>query len=102
MSSIKIRSKRKDGYTQIRTLIAHPMETGRRREVNGEIVPAHYIQELTIKYNDKVLASGVMGAGISKDPYFAFKVKGGAAGDKISITWIDNLGNEDQAESIVK
>jgi sulfur-oxidizing protein SoxZ len=102
MSSIKIRSKRKDGYTQIRTLIAHPMETGRRREVNGEIVPAHYIQELTIKYNDKVLASGVMGAGISKDPYFAFKIKGGAAGDKISINWIDNLGNEDQAESIVK
>ena len=103
MSSIKIRTKRKDGYTQIRTLIAHPMETGRRREViNGEIIPAHYIQELTIKYNDKVVAAGIMGASIAKDPYFAFKIKGGEPGDKVMISWVDNLGNEDSIESIVK
>ena len=103
MSSIKIRTKRKDGFTQIRTLIVHPMETGRNRDVkSGEPIPAHYIRELTVKHNNKVIVSAVMGASISKDPYFAFKIKGGEPGDKILISWVDNLGNKDDAESIVK
>ena len=103
MSSIKIRTKRKDGSTQIRTLIAHPMETGRRKDKDtGELIPANYIQELIVKHNDKIIVSGIMGASISKDPYFAFLLKGGEPGDKISITWQDNLGNTDTAESIIK
>ena len=103
MSSIKIRTKRKEGVTQIRTLIAHPMETGRRKDKDtGELIPANFIQELTVKHNDKVIVSSVMGASISKDPYFAFLLKGGEPGDTISITWQDNLGNTDTAESIIK
>ncbi len=103
MSSIKIRTKRKDGNTQIRTLISHPMETGRRKDKDsGELVPAHYIQDLTVKHNDKVVVSSVMGASISKDPYFAFLLKGGEPGDKIIISWKDNLGNTDTAETVIK
>lgn len=103
MSSIKIRTKRKDGITQIRTLITHPMETGRRKDKDtGEPIPANYIQDLTVKHNDKVMVSSVMSAGISKNPYFAFKFKGGEPGDKITITWRDNLGKTDTAESILK
>ena len=30
---------------------------------------------------------------VSKDPYLAFKFKGGAKGDKISVTWTDNKGD---------
>ncbi len=103
MSSIKIRTKRKDSNTQIRTLISHPMETGRRKDKDsGELVPAHYIQDLTVKHNDKVVVSSVMGASISKDPYFAFLLKGGEPGDKIIISWKDNLGNTDTAETVIK
>ena len=32
MSTIKIRSKRLANYTLVRTLIAHPMETGKRKD----------------------------------------------------------------------
>ena len=102
MSSIKIRTKRIEGITQIRTLIAHPMETGRNRAKDGATIPAHYIRELTVKHNDQVIATSMMGSGISKDPYFAFKFKGGEAGDKITISWIDNQGKTDTAESIIK
>ncbi len=103
MSSIKIRTKRKDGNTQIRTLISHPMETGRRKDKDsGKLVPAHYIQDLTVKHNDKVVVSSVMGVSISKNPYFAFLLKGGEPGDKISITLKDNLGNTDTAETVIK
>ena len=103
MSSIKIRTKRLDGNTQIRTLIAHPMETGRRKDKNsGERVPTHFIQELTVQHNDRIIASGIMAAGISKDPYFALLLKGGEPGDKITISWTDNLGNSDTAETLIK
>ncbi len=103
MSTIKIRTKRKDGITQIRTLISHPMETGRARDKKtGEFIPAQFIQQLTIQLNDKAIASAEMGASISKDPYFAFQLKGGEPGDKITISWHDNLGNTDSAESIIK
>ncbi|MDO9048980.1 MAG: thiosulfate oxidation carrier complex protein SoxZ [Methylobacter sp.] len=38
---------------------------------------------------------------MSKDPYFAFTLKGGNPGDKITISWVDNLGNEDAQEHII-
>ena len=103
MSSIKIRTKRKKGTTQIRTLIAHPMETGLRKDKDtGEMIPAHFIQELTVKHNDKIIASCVLGSGISKDPYFAFLINGGEPGDRITISWSDNLGNLESEENIIK
>jgi sulfur-oxidizing protein SoxZ len=102
MSSIKIRSKRMDGNTQIRMLIAHPMEHGRNRDTKtNALIPAHFIQELTVKHNKNVIITGSTGANISKDPYFAFTLKGGNVGDKITISWVDNLGNKDTQEHIV-
>jgi sulfur-oxidizing protein SoxZ len=54
MSTIKIRSKHLANYTLVRTLIAHPMETGKRKDDDsGELVPAHFIQTLNFKYNDQ-------------------------------------------------
>ncbi len=103
MSSIKIRTKRKDGYTQIRTLIAHPMDTGRNRnEETGKLIPAFYIQELTVKHLGKTVASSVMGPSISRNPYFAFQLKGGESGDEISVSWLDNKGNRDIKVTTIK
>ncbi|MDQ7089412.1 MAG: thiosulfate oxidation carrier complex protein SoxZ [Methylococcales bacterium] len=94
MSTIKIRTKRIDGKTQIRTLISHPMEHGRNiDDVTGLRIPMHYIQELTVKHNGQVVVQSQLGAGVSKNPYFSFMLKGGIAGDRISISWRDNLNN---------
>ena len=103
MSTIKIRSKRNNGKTLIRTLIAHPMEHGRNRDAKtGELIPAHFIQVLMVKHNDQVIITSQMGGSISKDPFFAFMFNGGEAGDKITISWVDNLGKTDSAEYILK
>ncbi|MDO9141610.1 MAG: thiosulfate oxidation carrier complex protein SoxZ [Methylobacter sp.] len=103
MSSIKIRTKRTDGKMQLRMLIAHPMEHGRNRDSKtNALIPAHFIQKLTVKHNNTVIMSGNIGANIAKDPYFSFLLKGGDVGDKISISWLDNLGNRDSQEYIVK
>lgn len=102
MSSIKIRTKRLDGNTQIRCLIAHPMEHGRNKDkATNKLIPAHFIQTLTVSHNSKIVANCDMGAGISKDPYFAFLLKGGEPDDEIVIAWEDNLGNKDTEKHTV-
>ncbi|NOT11567.1 MAG: thiosulfate oxidation carrier complex protein SoxZ [Methylococcaceae bacterium] len=103
MSSIKIRTKRIDGKIQIRTLISHPMEHGRNRnkETNA-LIPAHFIKLLTVTHNDQVIVTADLSTSISKDPYFAFMLKSGHAGDKITISWIDDLGNRDSETHVVK
>ncbi|MGR9013479.1 MAG: thiosulfate oxidation carrier complex protein SoxZ [Gammaproteobacteria bacterium] len=103
MSSIKIRTKRMDGKMQIRMLIAHPMEHGRNRDAKtNELIPAHFIRKLTVKLNKNIIITGNTGANISKDPFFVFMLKGGNVGDKITISWLDNLGNKDTQVHIVK
>ncbi|MFU8787553.1 MAG: thiosulfate oxidation carrier complex protein SoxZ [Methylobacter sp.] len=102
MSSIKIRTKRIDGKLQLRMLIDHPMEHGRNRDSKTRaLIPAHFIQKLTVKHNNSVIMNGNIGANIAKDPYFAFMLKSGAVGDKISVSWLDNLGNTDSQEYTV-
>jgi sulfur-oxidizing protein SoxZ len=102
MSSIKIRTKVIDGKIQIRTLIAHPMEHGRsRNKETNKLIPAHFIKQLTVSHNDKVIVTADLSASISKDPYFAFMLKNGKVGDKITVSWADNLGKEDSETHVV-
>ncbi|PPD20293.1 MAG: thiosulfate oxidation carrier complex protein SoxZ [Methylomonas sp.] len=100
MSSIKIRSKRRDGKTQIRILIAHPMaKTSRNNSASGlKSIPGHFIQVLTVKHNGKIIAHCNIGPNIAKNPFFAFMLNGGETGDKISASWVDNQGQTDSAE----
>ncbi len=102
MSSIKIRSRRMKGKTQIRMLIAHPMDYADSQDkITSQPLLAH-IQLLTVTYNQKVVVSCEMGASTPKNPYFAFMLKGGNKGDKITVNWLDNLGNTDSEEHVIK
>jgi sulfur-oxidizing protein SoxZ len=102
MSTLKIRTKQQDGLTLVRILIDHPMETGRRRdEATGEMVPAHFITEIKIEHNGKRIASGLLTTAVSKNPYLSVRFKGGKPGDRIRVSWVDNLGQRDSAETTI-
>lgn len=102
MSTLKIRIKRLDSACLLRILITHPMETGRRKDkATGETVPAHFIQEVTIEHNGKSVASCRLGAGVSRDPYLSFRLRDAQAGDKVKVSWRDNLGQGDSEETLV-
>jgi len=103
MSSIKIRTKRTQDKTHIRILIAHPMEHGQTHDkITHFPIPAQFIRVLTVTCNQKVVVSCEMGDSAAKDPYFAFMLKDGKAGDIITVNWLDNLGNTDSEKHIVK
>jgi len=103
MSTIKIRAKASGGVTEVKTLMSHPMEPGTRKDSKtGKLIPAHHITEVTAEHNGNVVMTANWGGGVSKNPYLSFKFKGGAAGDMIKISWVDNMGESDSAEADIK
>jgi sulfur-oxidizing protein SoxZ len=97
---MKIRARLVGDYTDIRVLMAHPMETGQRK-VKGKLVPAHFIENVTVKVNGKTVIDAQTSQAISRNPVFAFRVKGGAKGDKVVIGWADNEGETNSLEAAV-
>jgi sulfur-oxidizing protein SoxZ len=102
MASIKIRAKAQDGVTTVKALMSHEMETGLRKDSKtGEKIPAHHITEVTAEHNGNTVMTANWGGAISKNPYLSFKFKGAAAGDKIKISWVDNMGKGDSGEAVI-
>jgi sulfur-oxidizing protein SoxZ len=101
-AQIKIRGKIKDGVAEVKSLMPHPMETGTRRNAEGNIVPAHYIQTVTCFKNDEQVIQAHWGPAVSKNPFFAFKVNNAASGDTIRIDWVDNTGETSSGELVLK
>ena len=98
---MKIRAANKDGVTEVKALISHEMETGQRKDANGAIVPAWFITELVAKHGDKVVLVAEFGSSVSKNPYLAFKFKGGAKGEKVVVSWKDNKGDSRTDEAVI-
>jgi sulfur-oxidizing protein SoxZ len=44
---------------------------------------------------------GEISQAVSRNPVFTFRVKGGAKGDKIEVSWLDNQGQTNKAETAV-
>jgi sulfur-oxidizing protein SoxZ len=89
---MRIRATNRDGVTEVKALMSHPMETGQRKDSSGNKVPAHFITEVTAMHNDKVVLSANWGAAVSQNPFLSFSFKGGVPGDKVVVSWKDNQG----------
>jgi sulfur-oxidizing protein SoxZ len=90
------------GSGEIKILMTHPSENGLRKDAKtGQLVPAHFVKNVTVAVNGKSVMEGEWGGGISKDPYLAFKVKGMKAGDKVTVNAEDNKGDKGSAEASV-
>ena len=95
---MKMRATLGQGFTDIRVLMTHPMETGQRKDSEGKLVPMHFIQNLTVKVNGKPVIEAQTSQAISRNPVFSFRLKGGAKGDKIEVSWVDNEGESNRTE----
>jgi thiosulfate oxidation carrier complex protein SoxZ len=103
ISSMKIRAKQLTDtqMVQVKAIITHPMHTGRGKDEFGQLIPAHFIQLVTIKLNENPAIDMQLGTGISRNPYLTFHLNHAKLGDKIVISWHDNLGKAGQAETTV-
>ncbi len=88
------------GTGEIKILMTHPSENGLRKDAKtGQLVPAHFVKNVTVAVNGKTVMDGEWGGGVSKDPYLGFKVKGLKAGDKVAVNAEDNTGDKGSAEA---
>ena len=98
---MKIRASIVGDKVVVKVLIAHEMETGQRKDAAGKTVPAWFIQSVTATHNGKTVLSAQWGPAVAKNPFLAFKFKGGAKGEKIQVTWTDNRGDKRTEEAVI-
>jgi len=98
---MKIRATLQGDTADVRILMLHPMETGQRRDAKGELVPLHFIQSVLITHNGKTVLDAQWSQAVSRNPFLGLRIKGAKAGDKISVTWVDNKGEKRTDEAAV-
>ena len=93
---MKMRATVTGGYTEVRVLMTHPMTTAQMKDQ-----PLHFIQNVTVKQNGKTVIEAEISQAVSRNPVFSFRLKGGAKGDKIEVSWVDNKGESNTIETAV-
>jgi sulfur-oxidizing protein SoxZ len=101
--TIKIRAKDKGDHIEVKALMSHAMETGTRKDSKtGELVPAHYIQEVTVEANGEVVMRANWGPAVSKNPYLSAVFTGASKGDTVKVSWVDNKGESASQDAEIK
>lgn len=99
--AIKIRATLNGDMVEVKARMSHIMETGLRKDpASGQVIPAHFIKQMTATLNGKVVVDAQWGPSVSKDPVVGFRVKG-AKGDKVAIKATDNKGETLSGETSV-
>ena len=89
------------GLTEVKVLMIHPMETGRRKNDVGDFIPANFIQLVSATINGKQVIEAQWGTGISKNPYLTFHLRSAKVGDIVRVSWTDNQGKTGEGEVAV-
>jgi sulfur-oxidizing protein SoxZ len=92
---MKMRATVSGGHTEVRVQMTHPMTTAQ----SGQ--PMHFIKNIEVKLNGRTVIESEISQAVSRNPVFSFRLKGGAKGDKIEVSWLDNKGETNRIEGVV-
>ncbi len=101
-STIRVRAIANGDTTEVQTLIQHPMDSGFVKDAKGQVIPAHFIQQLTFEHNGRRVFIADWGPAVAKDPYVKFAFKGAKKGDELKISWVDNKGASDSTTTKIQ
>ena len=76
----------------IKTLISHNMESGQRKDKDGNQIPRSIINRFTCEFNGKSVIDMTMEPAISTNPYVEFEAVVPEAGE-FKFTWYDDDGS---------
>ena len=76
----------------IKTLISHPMESGQRKDADGNVIPRSIINRFTADFNGQNVLDVTLEPAISTNPYFEFEATVPEAGE-FTFTWYDDDGD---------
>ncbi len=76
----------------IKSLISHKMESGQRKDADGNLIPRSIINRFTCDFNGVNVIDVAMDPAISTNPYIEFDARVDAAGE-FKFTWYDDDGS---------
>ncbi|MEL7463325.1 MAG: thiosulfate oxidation carrier complex protein SoxZ [Pseudomonadota bacterium] len=90
---VKVPKKAAAGDTiTIKTLISHKMESGQRKDDDGNVIPRSIINRFTCDFNGENVLDVAMEPAISTNPFFEFEAIVPEAGE-FKFTWWDDDGS---------
>jgi len=96
---VKVPKKASKGEViTIKTLISHPMESGQRKDKQGNVIPRQIINKFTCEYNGQVVFSCDLDPAVSANPYLEFNAKVEDSGT-FKFTWQDDDGSTYSTEN---
>ena len=91
--AIRVRTREQEGKVEIFIKVKHPMHTGLVKDkATKKLIPAHFIQKITVEHNGKLVADADLGTGVSTDPLIGLRLNKAKNGDSIKVYWRDNKG----------
>jgi sulfur-oxidizing protein SoxZ len=92
---------RKGEAVGVKTLVSHVMETGLRKDANGQIIPRMIINTFTCELNGKFVFGCDLEQAVSANPYFEFRFRPEESGT-LKFTWIDDEGTRTEATETIR
>jgi sulfur-oxidizing protein SoxZ len=81
----------KDEVFQVKALISHPMETGLRRDDQGEAIPRAIINRFSCRYDAEVVFSVDLHEAVAANPYLEFYLRATQSG-RLEFVWEEDGG----------
>ena len=82
---------RRGDTVEIKVLISHPMESGQRRDDQGQVIPRKIINSFVCAWNGEEVFSADLFPAIAANPFLSFTAIAEASGT-VSMSWVDDDG----------
>ena len=90
---VKVPKKAQAGEAiTIKTLISHTMESGQRKDKDGNTIPRSIINRFTCDFNGENVIDVTLEPATSTNPYFQFQATVPESGE-FKFTWYDDDGS---------
>jgi sulfur-oxidizing protein SoxZ len=84
---------KKGELVEVKALVSHVMETGQRRDAQGNVIPRKILNKFTCTVNGKLVFAADFEPAISANPYIQFKFRATESGPVV-LTWTDDDGSQ--------
>ena len=86
---------------EVKALVSHIMETGQRKDAQGQVIPRKILNKFTCTVAGKQVFQADFEPAISANPYIQFKFKATESGPVV-LTWTDDDGSTIVGQETIK
>ena len=83
---------KKGDLVEVKALVSHVMETGLRKDADGNVIPRKILNKFVCLVAGKQVFAADFETSISANPYIQFKFRAEESGSVV-LTWVDDDGS---------